>query len=363
MTSSDHALAEPMLQQTVSRGARPSGKALTVAFLIVGLGFAAFVTMQEPAQETAVDLAALSVPGAAAAVPRAKSTWAMSPSQPRVQQFPQPASAWPQFKQLWQPVMQPVRQFSGMLPARMWPAKASEGEEAPVAEESETADEGDEDAGEGGTVKGTMLRWNTQRGFGFIKPDAGGEDIFCHISALVDGEDSINDGDPVTYVIEFDDRSGQDRATGVKYAGDQVRGRVNGTMLRWNTEKGFGFIKPGDGGKDVFCHVSALTRGEGSVNEGDEVTYIMQEARGQTRAARVRLASDIPEPPQERPQRKPQQRGEGKGKGKGKRDRAPREPVDNTNYEKFNPEEIAHLDGVSPFAALANVAPKEKTPA
>mmetsp|Transcript_18916 Transcript_18916/g.43430 ORF Transcript_18916/g.43430 Transcript_18916/m.43430 type:complete len:163 (+) Transcript_18916:56-544(+) len=62
-----------------------------------------------------------------------------------------------------------------------------------------------------------------------------------------------------------------------------------GTMARWNQDKGFGFIRPTDGGEDVFCHVSALQDGEGSVREGDEVRYSEEydDRKGKYRAARV----------------------------------------------------------------------------
>jgi hypothetical protein len=40
--------------------------------------------------------------------------------------------------------------------------------------------------GDGGLLVGTAARWN-DRGFGFIKPADGSEDIFCHFSAITDG--------------------------------------------------------------------------------------------------------------------------------------------------------------------------------
>lgn len=45
-----------------------------------------------------------------------------------------------------------------------------------------------------------------------------------------------------------------------------------GVLVRWNNEKGFGFIQPQDNSEDVFCHVSDLLDGEGSVMEGGAAT-------------------------------------------------------------------------------------------
>ena len=46
-----------------------------------------------------------------------------------------------------------------------------------------------------------------------------------------------------------------------------------GTVRRWKSDRGFGFIRPATGGPDIFCHVTSLLHGEGSVRVGDEVEY------------------------------------------------------------------------------------------
>jgi cold shock protein len=47
-----------------------------------------------------------------------------------------------------------------------------------------------------------------------------------------------------------------------------------GTVKWFNGEKGYGFIQPDNGGKDVFVHVSAVERaGMSSLNEGDKLSY------------------------------------------------------------------------------------------
>ena len=63
-----------------------------------------------------------------------------------------------------------------------------------------------------------------------------------------------------------------------------------GTVKWFNAERGYGFISPDDGGKDVFVHVSALERsGLTSISEGQPVVVDVVEGRKGPEAARVRL--------------------------------------------------------------------------
>ena len=56
--------------------------------------------------------------------------------------------------------------------------------------------------------------------------------------------------------------------------------RVNGTVKFFNHARGFGFIQPEDGGKDVFVHASALERsGVPALNEGDKVSFEIEDDR------------------------------------------------------------------------------------
>jgi cold shock protein len=56
--------------------------------------------------------------------------------------------------------------------------------------------------------------------------------------------------------------------------------RISGTVKFFNGAKGFGFITPEDGGKDVFVHATALERaGLRTLNEGDRVTFVLEDDR------------------------------------------------------------------------------------
>jgi len=60
---------------------------------------------------------------------------------------------------------------------------------------------------------------------------------------------------------------------------------ASGTVKWFNSTKGFGFIQPDNGGKDVFVHISAVERaGLGGLNEGQKVSYEEKEERGKTAA-------------------------------------------------------------------------------
>lgn len=60
---------------------------------------------------------------------------------------------------------------------------------------------------------GTVKWFNGQKGFGFIQPDDGGNDVFVHISAVERaGLGSLNEGQKVSFELERDQRSGKTSA-------------------------------------------------------------------------------------------------------------------------------------------------------
>ncbi|MDA3888040.1 MAG: cold-shock protein [Allgaiera sp.] len=67
---------------------------------------------------------------------------------------------------------------------------------------------------------------------------------------------------------------------------------ANGTVKWFNTTKGFGFIAPDSGGKDVFLHISAVERaGLTTVSDDQKVTYDVESGRdGRESATNLQLA-------------------------------------------------------------------------
>lgn len=68
---------------------------------------------------------------------------------------------------------------------------------------------------------------------------------------------------------------------------------IKGTVKFYNEQKGFGFIEPEDGSKDVFVHATALERaGMGSLAEGQKVSFDTEvdSRSGKTAVARIEAA-------------------------------------------------------------------------
>ena len=66
-----------------------------------------------------------------------------------------------------------------------------------------------------------------------------------------------------------------------------------GTVKWFNTTKGFGFIQPEDGGKDVFVHISAVERANlRTLNEGQKVSYDIEKGRDGRAAAANLVVED-----------------------------------------------------------------------
>lgn len=158
---------------------------------------------------------------------------------------------------------------------------------------------------------GTAMRWNAAKGFGFIAPDDGGDDLFCHFSAIEDGG-MLKEGAKVTYEKVYDESKGKERAEQVTggspredflggggppqpgggeilggVTGDPPPGMQQGTVKFWNA-KGFGFIETGEAGGDLFCHFSAITDGN-ALSAGAVVHYSkgFDAERGNDRADEV----------------------------------------------------------------------------
>ena len=151
---------------------------------------------------------------------------------------------------------------------------------------------------------GTVSWYDEVKGFGFVAPDSGGGDVFVHVSALGSGLTELSEGDRVTYDVVDGDKGpnarnvqlarggarGADRgrSNGPGSSGGPVRGG-EGTVARYDEERGFGFITPDDGGLDLFVHVSVV-RGDEVLEEGDRVRYKVRQSDRGPQADAVELA-------------------------------------------------------------------------
>ena len=124
-----------------------------------------------------------------------------------------------------------------------------------------------------------VVKWfNADKGFGFVAVD-GGSEAFLHIRQLeAAGHTSVPEGarmkvlvgqgqkgPEVTQVISVDATSGGSPGSTERHrpATSKVTGQTResvGTVKMYNTDKGFGFVVPDGGGKDVFVHATALGR-------------------------------------------------------------------------------------------------------
>lgn len=134
-----------------------------------------------------------------------------------------------------------------------------------------------------------VVWFNQGKGFGFVKlPD--GAEAYLNIRALeAVGRNGVSERTPLKVIVEENQRGRQvaqvleigEAPAGVtsrarqpvsESRGAEIPGETSGTVKWYNPDKGFGFIAPSDGGKDVFVHATTLSRsGMTVLTEGQEV--------------------------------------------------------------------------------------------
>jgi cold shock protein len=171
-------------------------------------------------------------------------------------------------------------------------------------------------------VRATVKWFNPTKGFGFVTPEDGSPDAFLHATivqfaghdALADGTTIVCDlsrgpkGPQVANIHSVDTstasagapRSNSSSSNGPSRGGYRDQGgyssgggdteTVDGTVKWFNVTKGFGFIAPADGGKDIFVHKSALDRsGLEGVADGEQVRVTVRQGAKGPEAIRIEL--------------------------------------------------------------------------
>jgi len=162
-----------------------------------------------------------------------------------------------------------------------------------------------------GPVVGATVKWfNPDKGFGFVALADGSGDAFLHIGVLqASGHESVapgaklqinvgqgQKGQQVTRVVEVDASTATEPVRrpgprGPRSAPDLSSAvGMSGTVKWFNPDKGFGFIAVGDGGKDVFVHVSVLARAQlAHLAEGQRVSMQVVETQKGREAVSLQL--------------------------------------------------------------------------
>ena len=185
-------------------------------------------------------------------------------------------------------------------------------------------------SGEGAPIRATVKWFNTAKGFGFVTPEDGSPEAFLHLSALKQaGFESVGEGAgmvveigqspkgrQVVRVLEVDNSMARAPAPrmrpgpggpgmgggggGMGHAPISTEGAVDvdGVVKWFSSLKGYGFVSPNDGGKDVFVHITILRNaGVETLMPGQPVRMKVVTARKGPEAVGVQITGPTPADP------------------------------------------------------------------
>ncbi len=130
-----------------------------------------------------------------------------------------------------------------------------------------------------------VVKWfNRAKGFGFVQPSDGSPDAFLHVSVLEQlGRSELDEGTTITCDIadghngpqvaeihDVDESTASPSSSAPRAPSGGFTEEFEGTVKFFNVEKGFGFIKPDDGGRDVFISARTLERAGLSMLESNQ---------------------------------------------------------------------------------------------
>lgn len=161
-----------------------------------------------------------------------------------------------------------------------------------------------EDAPSGRRLEAKVKWFNPGKGFGFVTPTDGSPDAFLPMSALRRaGCEEVRDGATiicevgagakgplVTAVLHIDNGTAAAAPGGGDRRGPRSPTTIEGAVKRFDFDKGYGFIAPDGGGRDVFVHITALRRsGVAVLDPGQRVRAEIVDGKKGEEAERITL--------------------------------------------------------------------------